>query len=170
MEISVSVLDTLDLVRSSIEEEVGPGLLSTLRPLFRDSLVSRSHPHMSIKIPVLATCHHFRNHPHSTHPCLTPTPPHPTPLQTQVVFQATLQIPAHHAVACRIEAYNTPFAAAHPLRAPDLQTAASLTEEDQQFAACLASPPDMEEAHEIRLQRPGAEAASFLQRSAPSLR
>ncbi|WIA33343.1 hypothetical protein OEZ86_006480 [Tetradesmus obliquus] len=89
MELSVSVMDTLDLLRSSVEEEI--------------------------------------------------------------VFQATLQVPAHHAIACRIDAYNTPFANAPALYANPQQ----LTEDDKQFAACLASPPDLEEApHSFTFSRP----------------
>eukprot|EP00882_Tetradesmus_deserticola_P014367 GHRQ01015278.1.p1 GENE.GHRQ01015278.1~~GHRQ01015278.1.p1 ORF type:complete len:202 (+),score=50.79 GHRQ01015278.1:846-1451(+) len=100
MELSVSVLDTLDVLRSSIEEEI--------------------------------------------------------------VFQATLQVPAHHAIACRIDAYGTPFATAPDLTA-DPQ---SLSEDDKQFAACLASPPDLEDAPEsFSVSRPALE-----QRQAPTLR
>uniref|UniRef100_A0A383WHL5 Uncharacterized protein n=1 Tax=Tetradesmus obliquus TaxID=3088 RepID=A0A383WHL5_TETOB len=89
MELSVSVMDTLDLLRSSVEEEI--------------------------------------------------------------VFQATLQVPAHHAIACRIDAYDTPFANAPALYADPQQ----LTENDKQFAACLASPPDLEEApHSFTFSRP----------------
>lgn len=163
MEISVSVFDTLDLLRSSIEEEVGAGHCPNL-PLSPAGRFDTLHTCIPKQLMLAHPSPHQAPIPaHVVCPPLPPPPP-------QVVFQATLQVPAHHAMACRIEAYSTPFAAAPALRSPDLQAAASLTEEDQQFAACLASPPDMEEAHEVRLTRPGAEAASFLQRSAPSLR
>ena len=59
-----------------------------------------------------------------------------------------MQVPAHHALACRVQAYGTPFAA------PDLQaTANQLTDEDLEFAACLASPPDLDEQLSINFGR-----------------
>jgi len=59
-----------------------------------------------------------------------------------------VQVPAHHALACRVQAYGTPFAA------PDLQaTANQLTDEDLEFAACLASPPDLDEQLSINFGR-----------------
>lgn len=75
-----------------------------------------------------------------------------------------MQVPAHHAIACRIEAYDTPFAAAPALKAAPEE----MTEEDRQYAACLASPAELEEAPSLALNR--ADGASFLQRSAPSVR
>lgn len=87
-------------------------------------------------------------------------------IHDEIVFQATLQVPAHHAAMCRMEAYgSTPFAAAPALwDAP--ADHAQLTEDDLQFAACLAAPPDVEEAHSFSMPS----TASILQRSAPSLR
>lgn len=83
------------------------------------------------------------------------------------MFQATLNVPAHHALACRIEAYDTPFASAPALSAAPEQ----LSEQDRQFAACLASPPDLDEAHQVNLQRAADNTnVSFVQRSAPSIR
>jgi hypothetical protein len=82
------------------------------------------------------------------------------------VFQATLNVPAHHALACRIEAYDTPFAQAPALSdAPEV-----LTEQDRQFAACLASPPDADEVHQVNLRTADNTNMSFVQRSAPSVR
>lgn len=58
------------------------------------------------------------------------------------------QVPAHHALACRLNAYGTPFAA------PDLQAAAhELRDEDMEFAACLATPPDLDEQLSVNFGR-----------------
>lgn len=58
------------------------------------------------------------------------------------------QVPAHHALSCKLQAYGTPFAA------PDLQaTADELSDADLEFAACLASPPDLEEQVSFSLGR-----------------
>ncbi|GBF96146.1 hypothetical protein Rsub_08894 [Raphidocelis subcapitata] len=59
-----------------------------------------------------------------------------------MVLASTLHVPAHHVLACKAEAYGTPFSAP-ALQA--LHAATSLAEDDKQFAACLAAPPDMEE-------------------------
>lgn len=57
-------------------------------------------------------------------------------------------MPAHHALACRLNAYGTPFAA------PDLQAAAhELRDEDLEFAACLATPPDLDEQLSVNFGR-----------------
>jgi hypothetical protein len=57
-------------------------------------------------------------------------------------------VPAHHALACRLNAYGTPFAA------PDLQAAAhELRDEDLEFAACLATPPDLDEQLSVNFGR-----------------
>lgn len=81
-------------------------------------------------------------------------------MSLQIVFQATMQVPVHQALACRLEAYNSPFANA------SLQAGAELTEDDKQFAACLAGPPDLEEVQSFSIQR----LASLLgPRPAPSL-
>lgn len=59
-----------------------------------------------------------------------------------------LQVPAHHALSCKLQAYGTPFAA------PDLQaTAEQLSDTDLEFAACLASPPDLDERMSFNLGR-----------------
>lgn len=59
-----------------------------------------------------------------------------------------MQVPAHHALACRLNAYGTPFAA------PDLQAAAhELRDEDLEFAACLATPPDLDEQLSVNFGR-----------------
>jgi hypothetical protein len=114
-------------------------------------------------------------------------------MEEEVVLQSALAVPAHHALACRIEAYGTPFGCAagcgeprrprafrlrqppppptcppcpsccpqphavrpppplraHPAappRAPPLQAVVQgeLSEDDKQFAACLAAPPDFD--------------------------
>eukprot|EP00878_Enallax_costatus_P012650 GHUV01013213.1.p1 GENE.GHUV01013213.1~~GHUV01013213.1.p1 ORF type:complete len:349 (+),score=108.09 GHUV01013213.1:207-1253(+) len=88
----------------------------------------------------------------------------------EVVFQATLQVPAHHALSCKLQAYGTPFAA------PDLQAAAGdLSDADLEFAACLASPPDLDEQMSFNLgrvmsmlERNRAEAAGAVGRVAPA--
>jgi len=80
----------------------------------------------------------------------------------QIVFQATFQVPAHHAIACRIEAYGTPFNAPH-LQAED---ASHWSEDDKQFAACLAAPPELEEHPSFTLTR----TATFVQQRLPGLR
>eukprot|EP00775_Hariotina_reticulata_P011854 gene11854-11998_t len=99
MEISIAVQDTIDLIRSSVEEEI--------------------------------------------------------------VFEATLQVPTHHVIACRIEAYGTPF------NAPALQADPSQwSEDDHQFAACLAAPPDVEEVPSFSLTR----TATFIEHRVPGLR
>lgn len=78
-----------------------------------------------------------------------------------------MQVPAHHAIMCRIEAYDTPFAAAPTLAdAPQLE---HMSEQDRQFAACLASPVELEEAHSFSFAN-RTQNVSFLQRSAPSVR
>ncbi|GBF98321.1 hypothetical protein Rsub_10984 [Raphidocelis subcapitata] len=87
-------------------------------------------------------------------------------MEEEVVLTSTLAVPAHHALACRIEAYGTPFGA------PPLQAViqGELSEVDKQFAACLAAPPDFDAAGafgpEVSLQRMAS--LSALQRS-PSL-
>ncbi|KAF8063725.1 hypothetical protein HT031_003580 [Scenedesmus sp. PABB004] len=69
-------------------------------------------------------------------------------VDSEVVFQATLQVPAHHALSCRMQAYGTPFAA------PDLQAAAdALSDADLEFAACIAAPPDLDEQLSMNLGR-----------------
>jgi hypothetical protein len=50
------------------------------------------------------------------------------------------------------QAYDTPFANAPALKAEPHQ----LSENDKQFAACLASPPDLEEAHSFTFNRPAS--------------
>lgn len=58
------------------------------------------------------------------------------------------QVPAHHALSCKLQAYGTPFAA------PNLQAAADdLQDADLEFAACLASPPDLDEQMSFSLGR-----------------
>jgi hypothetical protein len=79
------------------------------------------------------------------------THPHPPPTHTRAP-----QVPAHHALACRMAAYGTPFAA------PDLQAPAhELGDEDLEFAACLASPPDLDEQLSMNFGR----LMSILQRN-----
>ncbi len=39
-------------------------------------------------------------------------------MEEEVVLQSTLAVPAHHAIACRIEAYGTPFTCAPRRAAP----------------------------------------------------
>lgn len=61
---------------------------------------------------------------------------------------AFLQVPAHHALSCKLQAYGTPFAA------PNLQaTVGELSDADLEFAACLASPPDLDEQMSMNIGR-----------------
>ena len=89
-------------------------------------------------------------------------------VEEEVVLQSALGVPAHHALACRIEAYGTPFAApalraargAGGVGAGAAATAlVELSEDDKQFAACLATPPDFDAAGSL-------EPAMSLQRMA----
>jgi hypothetical protein len=69
-------------------------------------------------------------------------------VDSELVFQATLQVPAHHALECRMQAYGTPFAA------PDLHAdAGQLSDADLEFAACVAAPPDLEEQPSLAVDR-----------------
>lgn len=78
------------------------------------------------------------------------------------MLEATLQVPAYHAVACRVEAYSTPFAS------PNLQATdpSQLSEDDMQYAACLAAPPDLEVVHSMAFKSMGSILGM---RHAPSL-
>lgn len=72
----------------------------------------------------------------------------PLNLSTHTAQPPQSQVPAHHALACRLNAYGTPFAA------PDLQAAAhELRDEDLEFAACLATPPDLDEQLSVNFGR-----------------
>ncbi|KAI8464853.1 MAG: hypothetical protein J3K34DRAFT_525846 [Monoraphidium minutum] len=86
-------------------------------------------------------------------------------VEEEVVLQSTLGVPAHHALACRLEAYGTPFSAP---RLQDIK-AGHLTEDDKQFAACLAAPPESDAigavTPEFSLQRMAS--LSALQRTPP---
>lgn len=89
-------------------------------------------------------------------------------LRACVLF-AHLQVPAHHALACRMQAYGTPFAA------PDLQAAAGdLADADLEFAACIAAPPDLDEQMSMNIGRVlsmlehNREAAGQVARAAPA--
>lgn len=88
-------------------------------------------------------------------------------MEEEVVFQATLQVPAHQALACRVEAYDSPFATPPALNVAPGQ----LSEADRQFAACMAAPPEVEEAHHPQLARQAANTNNAFQtRTAPSVR
>ena len=65
-----------------------------------------------------------------------------------------LQVPVHQALQCRIEAYGTPFAA------PDLKTS-NPTDNDMEYASCIAAQPELEEQPSFNISR----MASMLERN-----
>ncbi|KAI8474306.1 MAG: hypothetical protein J3K34DRAFT_465786 [Monoraphidium minutum] len=70
---------------------------------------------------------------------------------TDAALAATLHAPAHQILACQAEAYGTPFKAP-ALQALDGVDVSRLSDNDLEFAACLAAPPEMEEVPELSVQ------------------
>lgn len=70
-----------------------------------------------------------------------------TSIDEEIVIQATLHAPVTHVLQCHMEAYGV-----SPFAAPDLQANPMDPSADQEFAACVASPPDIDEAQSLELQ------------------